>query len=875
MNGRSMSDSLETYQIRNSHFHELAENIESERVHFVQKLSAEQAEKVRSKDQALSVLKLIDFLRFRFDKLIEEKPHFKRLVETEFCEMSFFDHGQKILQKCFLDENLFDKNDYFVLSVEGQFNEDIVRSGFELYENWEEEIEKVHERTYPWLKNTETKNLALEQLECRCSSCLSLYRSKVRDYFVTETKKMLDKFYSEMEDFILERSINNVSDKFFHFQKKIDGELKKIRHKLRKGSYNKIYTEIKNNIENLFSSKSENDLIKTYKEKLKAYLVTEVSTVSPDFFDEEELNKFFGRLRMNIWKPASFLRREFLRFTESLITLKRKDISSTILRDYLGQFWLHSPARRKNRKIIYHMGPTNSGKTHHAINALSKAPRGCYLAPLRLLASENFDRLNDMGVVTTLLTGEEVIEKPEANHYSSTIEMAKIHEEFDCVVIDEIQMIADAQRGWAWTRALIHMNSPEVHLCGDHSAFELVQEILKLTGDELEVKQYERMTKLSVENKPVDLKDLQRGDALIVFSRKKALQYKGDLENHGHTVSIVYGRLNPDVRREQARRFDEGETDIIVATDAISMGMNLPVRRIVFTAFSKFINSKEYELTESEIKQISGRAGRYQRFPEGFVNYLPRPMNQGGFLRLQEALGADLADKEWAMVGPDLEIFQSVNRALEENNLRTLKLSEFLRLFYTMEFDKPFYCVRLDEMIEIAEMVEEVNEASQSMSASEIFGFSCAPVNLGHMEHVEYFHSIASRFANGLPIINEEIDVHSRSIDYLETAIKCVELFQWLARHFNNKHFEFDDRALHINKSEAIERLNDLLSEKNIKYFNPFPKKRNYARKRGEDTDKNRTSRNRNKSNGKFAKSGKKHSRRRRPQRKNQKDRKF
>lgn len=102
MNGRSMSDSLETYQIRNSHFHELAENIESERVHFVQKLSAEQAEKVRSKDQALSVLKLIDFLRFRFDKLIEEKPHFKRLVETEFCEMSFLIMDKKYSRSVFL-----------------------------------------------------------------------------------------------------------------------------------------------------------------------------------------------------------------------------------------------------------------------------------------------------------------------------------------------------------------------------------------------------------------------------------------------------------------------------------------------------------------------------------------------------------------------------------------------------------------------------------------------------------------------------------------------------------------------------------------------------------------------------------------------------
>ena len=95
------------------------------------------------------------------------------------------------------------------------------------------------------------------------------------------------------------------------------------------------------------------------------------------------------------------------------MALKRKDISSTILRDYLGQFWMHTEARKINRKIIYHMGPTNSGKTYHAIEALCKAPKGCYLAPLRLLAGELYDTMNQKGVHTTLLTGEEVIETLE------------------------------------------------------------------------------------------------------------------------------------------------------------------------------------------------------------------------------------------------------------------------------------------------------------------------------------------------------------------------------------------------------------------------------------------------------------------------------
>jgi ATP-dependent RNA helicase SUPV3L1/SUV3 len=493
------------------------------------------------------------------------------------------------------------------------------------------------------------------------------------------------------------------------------------------------------------------------------------------------------------------------------MSFKRKDISATILRDYLGQFWLHSSTRRKKRKVIYHMGPTNSGKTYNAIEALAMSKHGCYLAPLRLLASELFDTLNEKGVKTNLLTGEEVIELEGASHYSSTIEMAKLHEEFDCVVIDEIQMITDTQRGWAWTRALVNIDADEVHLCGDPSVFELVEKILELTGDTLEVRNYERKTKLLVEKKPIKLVDLQENDALIVFSRRNALKYKMDLENLGFKVSIVYGRLSPEVRREQARKFDQGETDIMVSTDAIAMGMNLPVRRIVFSTLSKFINSKEHPITNSEIKQIAGRAGRYQRFPEGFVNALQQV--DDGTDRLETALGYKLPQKELAMVGPDLEIFKSVNTALEENDLNTLSLSEFLRLFNTMSFDKPFYCVDLKEMIEVAEMVEEA-DVEGILSDSEIFGFACAPVNLGLMEHVQYFVWILNHFVTGMGIQNEDVDVDSDDIDYLETAIKCVELYQWLARHFDNKNFFFNENSLIDNKSKAIERLNQLLSEK-------------------------------------------------------------
>jgi len=485
---------------------------------------------------------------------------------------------------------------------------------------------------------------------------------------------------------------------------------------------------------------------KQYVARVKEFCkeILEEESVSEDIVGDHEFSRFFSQMNLDLWKSKKSIRKEFFKMVRSLFLLKRKDISANIIQDYLGQFWEHSKARQLERNITYHLGPTNSGKTYYAIKALKDVATGCYLAPLRLLASEQYDNLNSEAIPTTLLTGEEVVEIENAGHTSSTIEMAKINDQIDCCVIDEIQMIHDSQRGWAWTRALVNMISRDIHLCGDASALDLVKEIVKLTGDHLEVKEYTRLTKLNVEHSAITLGELEKGDALIVFSRRNALKYKGDLEKLGFKVSIVYGRLSPDVRREQARKFDQEETDIIVSTDAISMGMNLPIKRIVFSTLSKFINSQERIISDSEIKQIAGRAGRYKRYPTGFVTCLTR-VDQG-IPKIQKALNSEIVQSLKAMVGPDLDIFNRVNDALASRQLRGLDFSEFLRLFNTMEFEYPFYCVDLSEMIQVAEMIEEINKEKSSLSSSEIFGFACAPVNMGLLDHVTYFQKMAEKF---------------------------------------------------------------------------------------------------------------------------------
>ncbi len=774
-------------------------------------LEDDESSGVRSLEEAQTVLDTLESIALDSQILFEQLPPLESLFEKSFGKLRELYDRASIVETALVEDFIFPATSQYSLLVDGQFNAEVASSYKEIFKAWTEEKTSKHAATQELIKLNFELKINDRDLVCQCVQCLGDYRAQVREAVFALQSGLIDTTEEKLHDWVLTRKIADVSGAVFNLKRDLEKNFHQMRNKLKRSSVNKLENEVKAHFRAKFGTKS--DLGKVYKEKLNVFFNTLLveQGLKPELVSQEEYDRFYIQLETNIWKGELFLRKEFERFIQAILALKRKDVSSTILRDYLGQFWLHAESRRMNRKVVYHMGPTNSGKTYHAIEALCQAKKGCYLAPLRLLASELFDTMNQKGVRTTLLTGEEVIEIPDTTHYSSTIEMAKLQEQFDCCVIDEIQMLTDPQRGWAWTRALVNIQASEIHICGDHSVLELVKQVLALCGDTLEVREYTRMTELNVMPHQIPLSQLEKNDALIVFSRRNALKYKADLEELDFKVSIVYGRLSPEVRREQARKFDEGETDIMVSTDAIAMGMNLPVKRIVFSALSKFVDDKENPLTFSEIKQIAGRAGRFKRFPVGTVTTLNRV--EDGLRTLKNALAHHLSQSDKAMVGPDLEIFKSVNHALEANSLPILSLSEFLRLFNTMTFQKPFYCVDMKEMIELAEMVEAADE-DRTLSYSEIFGFACAPVNLGLMEHVQYYLWILNHYVGNQMIINEPIDDRSDNIDYLETSIKCVELFQWLSRHFNNKNFEFDEKGLLENKSKAIERLNELLSDK-------------------------------------------------------------
>ena len=277
-------------------------------------------------------------------------------------------------------------------------------------------------------------------------------------------------------------------------------------------------------------------------------------------------------------------------------------------------------ARSMRRHFILHIGPTNSGKTYQALQRLKQAYQGIYLGPLRLLALEVYDTMTAAGIPCNMITGEEKIQTPGAFCQASTIEILSLKEIYDIAVIDEAQMLSDENRGSYWTRAILGIRAEEIHICASPVAEELLLQMISRCGDTYDIIYHERNTKLEFIPDKYDMsKDVEKGDALITFSKKNVLAIAAALEARGIRASVIYGNLPPKTRREQVMLFTQGINEVVVATDAIGMGINLPIRRVVFMNTMKFDGTAKRRLQAEEIRQIAGRAGRYGFYETGYV----------------------------------------------------------------------------------------------------------------------------------------------------------------------------------------------------------------------------------------------------------------
>ncbi|PHS40720.1 MAG: helicase [Sulfurovum sp.] len=522
--------------------------------------------------------------------------------------------------------------------------------------------------------------------------------------------------------------------------------------------------------------------------------------------EEEKLHEFIVRFVEPQIRSSTTLkfkekskRRILFHFGEYIKPLlakqKREELLAKTIRDFKNLFPL---ARELKRKIVFHVGPTNSGKTYTALKELEAATTGYYLAPLRLLALEGYENLKKEGVAVSLITGEEEIIDEESTHISSTIEMMNGAVDVDVCVIDEIQMISDRDRGWAWANALMGVPAKKVILTGSSNALHAVEELCEYLGEALEVIHFERKNELEMMSRPTSMKKIEPQTAVVAFSRREVLSLKQQLSER-YSVSVVYGNLSPEVRREEARRFREGESQILVSTDAIAMGLNLPIKTLLFAKDNKFDGLRRRELLPSEVAQISGRAGRYGFEEKGYVGTL----EENALETITKAFYAPL---------PDIELPVSVMASLEHvmligEILETDDIMDILTFFAdNMEFEGPFVAANIDSMLEIATIVSEY-----TLDLKTRFFLSCAPASISSPYIESVFHRYIKQIEAGdkvLYIPPRDLPAFAQTNDMLlnaEDRVREISLYLWLSFKFPDI-FEDTEKAI-----QARVRLNNFI----------------------------------------------------------------
>ncbi|ORY65297.1 P-loop containing nucleoside triphosphate hydrolase protein [Pseudomassariella vexata] len=490
------------------------------------------------------------------------------------------------------------------------------------------------------------------------------------------------------------------------------------------------------------------------------------------------------------------------------------------------------PATRAMQRTVHlHVGPTNSGKTYRALQALENAKSGIYAGPLRMLAHEVYTRFVAKGKPCALVTGEEqrIPEDEDMYFRSCTVEMTPLNLRVDVAIIDEIQMIGDSERGWAWTQAFLGVQAKELHLCGEERSVELIQSLCDTTGDKCTVHRYERLSPLEPMDKVLGgLKNLEKGDAIVSFSRVGIHLLKKQVEKASNRrCAIVYGSLPPETRTQQAALFNDPDNDydFIVASDAIGMGLNLDIKRVIFEATSKRDQSSFRPITTSEIKQIGGRAGRFRTAssaikagseedsagtgeppaPQQRQPGLVTAMDRDDLAAVHRAFHSEPEPIKTAGIQPPPSVVERFSSYFPPNTPFGFILA---RLRDIVRLSPRFHLCSPKEMHDLADLIQPY-----AMSVYDRCVFLNAPVFLRDMNGavvVQAFAKCVSNMDGGHLLDIPEIDLELLDVDgerymfgpeeylrRLEALHKGITLYLWLSYRYSGV-FQSQHLAFHV-----------------------------------------------------------------------------
>src|SRR3954447_3490255 len=262
-------------------------------------------------------------------------------------------------------------------------------------------------------------------------------------------------------------------------------------------------------------------------------------------------------------------------------------------------------------RLVAVLGPTNTGKTHLAVERMLGHASGMIGLPLRLLAREIYDRVVKLkgARAVALITGEEKIVPPRPHYFVCTVEAMPLSVEVEFLAVDEIQLCADPERGHVFTHRLLHARGrSETMLLGAGTMAPLVRRLLP----HAEIQTRDRFSQLTYAG-PKKLTRLPRRSAVVAFSADQVYAIAELIRRQRGGAAVVMGSLSPRTRNAQVALYQSGEVDFLVATDAIGMGLNMDVDHVAFAGLRKFDGKRTRWLYPQEVGQIAGRAGRYQR----------------------------------------------------------------------------------------------------------------------------------------------------------------------------------------------------------------------------------------------------------------------
>ena len=462
-------------------------------------------------------------------------------------------------------------------------------------------------------------------------------------------------------------------------------------------------------------------------------------------------------------------------------------------------------------KITAVLGPTNTGKTHLAIDTMLSFESGMIGFPLRLLAREVYDKVIKKISLdkVALITGEEKIIPSNAKYFLCTVESMPIDKDLEFVGVDEIQMCADHERGHIFTDRLLNMRGTKLTMLMGSST---IKKIISRLDDDIEFINRERLSKLTYAGHK-KISRINRKTAIIAFSAEEVYAIAELIRRQKGGAAIVMGSLSPKTRNAQVELYQSGDVDFLVATDAIGMGINMDLDYVYFSNLKKFDGKKLRKLNLSEIGQIAGRAGRYLNDGSFGITGDCKEINAEDVDLLENHKFEEIRTLFWRNSNLNFNNPYSLIKSLEERPQR-----EWLRKIHECEDEKALKFFLRDKNL------ENINFDSKTLNLL----WECCQipdfVKKTYGNHYEVIENVFKFLSSSKGKITNEfmrlqlmkLDKLDGNVDSLSNRIANVRTWSYVS----NKNNWIENQEYWIEKTKLLEdRLSDRLHEELTKTF--------------------------------------------------------